>query len=127
MSLERGTHLGNNKIISSTPDENISSNNVMAESNVANSDTNDHSDISSQLTEMKENYEKEINDLHSEFSQLKDLMMAIISKSNEDSPSTSSRGLPKRPQSGFDMVTGVTEIHSPAVINNHIKCQTISR
>ena len=85
----------------------------MAESNVTDSDTNDNSDISSQLTEMKENYEKKINDLHSEFSQLKDLMMAIISKSNEDSPSTSSRDLSKRPQSGFDRVTGVTETHSP--------------
>ena len=82
MSLEQGHLLRNGKIISSTPEENIPLNNVMAESNVTDSDTNDNSDISSQLTEMKENYEKKINDLHSEFSQLKDLMLAIINKSN---------------------------------------------
>ena len=102
MSLEQGTQLQNGKIISSTPGENTCPSNVMAESNVTDSDTNDNSDIPSQLTEMKENYEKKINDLHSEFRQLKDLMMAIISKSNEDSPSSSSRGLSKRPQSGSD-------------------------
>ena len=57
MSLEQGTQLRNGKIISSTP-EDISPNNGKAESNVTDSDTNDNSDISSQLTEMKENYEK---------------------------------------------------------------------
>ena len=41
-------------------------------------------------------------ELQSEFSQLKDLMMAIINKSNSDSPSTSSQGLLKRPQEGLD-------------------------
>ena len=102
MSLQQGTQLRNGKIISSTKGENTCPSNVMAESNVTDSDTNDNSDISSQLTEMKESYEKKINDLHSEFRQLKDLMMAIISKSNEDSPSSSSRGLSKRPQSGPD-------------------------
>ena len=74
----------------------------MAVSNTVDSDTNDSSDISSQLFEMKENYERKISELQSEFSQLKDLMMAVISKSNNDSPSTSSQGLSKRPRVGSD-------------------------
>ena len=78
MSLEQGTKLRNGKIIDSLPEENTSSNLVLAASNNNDSDTNDISDISFQLTEMKENYEKKISELHSEFSQLKDLMMAVI-------------------------------------------------
>ena len=50
----------------------------MAQSNSNDSDTNDSSDISSQLSEKKENYERKINELHLEISQLKDLMMAVI-------------------------------------------------
>ena len=74
----------------------------MAELNTVDSDTNGRSDISSQLTEMKENYERKIRELQSEFSQLKDLMMAVIRKSNKESPSTSSQCLSKRPQVGSD-------------------------
>ena len=69
----------------------------MAESNTVDSDTNDISDISSQLTEKIENYERKITEMQSEFSQLQDLMMTVINKSNNDSPSTSSQGLSKRP------------------------------
>ena len=36
----------------------------MAQLNPNDSDTNDNSDISSQLSEMKENYERKINELH---------------------------------------------------------------
>ena len=90
MSLEQGTKLRNGKVIDSLPEENTSTNLVMAQSNSNDSDTNDISDISSQLTEMQENYEKKISELHSEFSQLEDLMMAVIRKSNEETPSTSS-------------------------------------
>ena len=75
----------------------------MAESNTNDSDTNYISDISSQLTEMKENYEKKISELQSEFSQRKDPMMAFVKKkTSKDSPSTSSRGLSKQSQRGFD-------------------------
>ena len=63
----------------------------MAESNTTDSDSNDNSDNSSPLTEMKENYERKINEVQSEFSQLKDLMMAVIKKLNEESPSSSSQ------------------------------------
>ena len=74
----------------------------MAESNTNDSDTNYISGISSQLTEMKENYEKKISELQSEFSQRKDLMMAFVKKTSKDSPSTSSQGLSKQSQRGFD-------------------------
>ena len=84
-------------------EENTSSSTVMAKSSITDSEVNDGSDISSQLSEMKENYERKFGELQSEFSQLKDLMMAIINKSNSDSPSTSSQGLSKRPQVGSDI------------------------
>ena len=79
-------------------EENTSSSNAMAESSITDSGVNDGSDISSQLSEMKENYERKIGELQSEFSKLKDLTMVIINKSNNDIPSTSSQGLSKRPQ-----------------------------
>ena len=62
----------------------------MAEPNPNDSDTNDSSDISSQLSEMKENYERKINELHSQFGQLKDLMMPVIKKTSNDSQPSSS-------------------------------------
>ena len=91
MSLEQGTKLRKGKIIDSLSEENTSINLVMAESNTSYSaDSNDISDNSSQLPEMKENYERKISELQSEFNQLKDLMVAVIKKSSKDSPSTSS-------------------------------------
>ena len=104
MSSEQGTLLRNVKIISLISERNTSSSNVMAEPSVTDSEVNDASDISTQLSDMKKNYERKIPELQSEFSQLKDLMMAIINKpkSDSDTPSTSTQGLSKRPQVGFD-------------------------
>ena len=102
MSSEQGTLLRNGEIISLMSEENNSSNNAMTESSITDSEVNDGFLISSHLSEMKENYERKIGELQSEFSQLKDLMMVIINKSNSDSPSTSSQGLSKRPQVGQD-------------------------
>ena len=51
---------------------------------------------------MKENYERKINELHLEFSQLKDLMMAVIDKTSNDSQPSSSQGPSKQPQVGLD-------------------------
>ena len=124
MSPEQRTLLRNGKIISLMSEENTSSSNVMAESSITDCEVNDGPDISSQLAEMKENYERKINELQSEFSQLKDLMMAIINKSKSDSPSTSSQGLSKRPQVGSDIVTGVTQTHStrlPQIFTSNIR------
>ena len=74
----------------------------MAESNTNDSDTNDMSEIFSQITELMGNYEKKIGELQSEFSQLKDLMTTVIRKSNEDSPSSSTQGLSKQSQMRSD-------------------------
>ena len=67
------------------------------------------------LSEIKESYERRINELHQEFSQLKDLMMAIVSKNNNESQPSSSKG-PSKPaqQHGFytreNITTNVDEV-----------------
>ena len=76
----------------------------MTDSNPADSDSNDSSYISSELTEIRGNCEKKINDLQAQFSQLKDLMMAILNKPNEDSPPGSSQGSSKQPCSRHDIL-----------------------
>ena len=77
MSQNQGRVLRSGRIIDSSLDTAPSEDLNMAQANSNDSDTNDSSDISSQLSEIKESYERRINELHQEFSQLKDLMMAI--------------------------------------------------
>ena len=113
MSQNQGTVLKNNKIIDpsseTTPPEDLNT----AQANSNDSDTNDNSDISSQLSEIKESCERRISELHQEFSQLKDLMMAIVNKNNSETQPSSSKGPSKPPQQqGFDIDTGVTETRS---------------
>ena len=98
MSQNQGTVLRNGKIIDSSSDTTPPEDLNMAQTNSNDSETNDRSDISSQLYEIKESYERRINELHQEFSQLKDLMMAIVNKNNGESKSSSSKGLSKPPQ-----------------------------
>ena len=64
----------------------------MAQSSANDSDSNETSDISSQLSEIKESYERKINELQNEFSQLKDLMMAVISKADTENRQSTSKG-----------------------------------
>ena len=113
MSQNQGTVLRSGRIIDSSLDTAPSEDLNMAQANSNDSDTNDGSDISSQLSEIKESYERRINELHQEFSQLKDLVMAIVNKNNGESQLSSSKG-PSKPaqQHGSDMVTGVTETRS---------------
>ena len=68
----------------------------MAQSSANDSDSNEVSDISSQLSEIKESYERKINELQNEFSQLKDLMMAVISKTDTENRQSTSKG-PSKP------------------------------
>ena len=108
MSQNQGTVLRNGKIIDSssetTPPEDLNK----AQANSNDSDTNDNFDISSQLSEIKESYERRISELHQEFSQLNDLMMAIVSKNSSETQPYGSQGPSKRSQhQGLDMVTGV--------------------
>ena len=113
MNQGQGTVLRSGRVIDSSSEIESPADPDMAQANSNDSDTNDNSDISSQLSEIKESYERRINELHQEFSQLKDLMMAIVSKNNNGSQPSSSKG-PSKPaqQHGFDMVTGVTETRS---------------
>ena len=93
MSQNQGTVLRNGKIFDpsseTTPPEDLN----MAQANSNDSDTNDNSDISSQLSEIKESYERRISELHQEFSQLKDLMMAIVNKNSSETQPSGSEGL----------------------------------
>ena len=90
MNPEQGTELRSGRVINSSSETSPLSDPDMAQSSANDSDTNENSDISSQLSEIRENYEKKINELQSEFSQLKNLLMAVINKTHENNrPSTS--------------------------------------
>ena len=113
MNQGQGTVLRSGRVIDSSSEIESPADPDMVQANSNDSDTNYNLDISSQLSEIKESYERRINELHQEFSQLKDLMMAIVSKNNNEPQPSSSKG-PSKPaqQHGFDMVTGVTETRS---------------
>ena len=119
MNPDQGTELRSGRVINSSSETSSPADPDMAQANSNDSDTNDNSDISSQLSEIKESYERRINELHQEFSQLKDLMMAIVSKNNNESQPSSSKG-PSKPtqQQGFDTKVSC---HNPlSVASNQI-------
>ena len=126
MSHSQGTVLRNGKIVDSPSKVVAVEDPNMAQSNSNDSDTNDSSDISSQLSEIKENYERRINELHQEFSQLKDLMMAIVSKNNGESQPSSSKG-PSKPaqQQGFDRRRFMHRISNEKQTNSDIHVTTV--
>ena len=120
MNPDQGTELRNGKIINSSSETPSPADPDMAQTSSNDSDTNENSDISSQLSEIRENYERKINELQSEFSQLKDLMMAVISKTDGENRPSSSKG-PSKPAhtNGYDMVTGATETRSTRPPSNN--------
>ena len=103
MNQDQGTVLRSGRIIDSSSEIESPADPSMAQASSNDSETIDSSDISSQLSEIKESYERRISELHQEFSQLKDLMMAIVSKNSSESQPSSSKG-PSKPaqQHGFD-------------------------
>ena len=113
MNSDQGTELRSGRIISSSLETPVPTDPDMAQSSANDSDNNETSDISSQLSEVRESYERKINELQNEFSQLKDLMMAVISKTDSENRPSTSKG-PSKPAHtvGLDMVTGVTETRS---------------
>ena len=96
MNPDLGTELRSGRIISSSLETPVPTNPDMAQSSANDSDSNETSDISSQLSEIKESYERKINELQNEFSQLKDLMMAVISKADTENRQSTSKG-PSKP------------------------------
>ena len=106
MNLDQGTELRNGKIINSSSETSPPADPGMAQTSSNDSDTNEASDISSQLSEIKENYERKINELQSEFSQLKNLLMAVISKNDENNlPSSSQSSSKPTHRVGLDKCT----------------------
>ena len=96
MNLDQGTELRNGKIINSSSETSSPADPGMAQTSSNDFDTNEASDISSQLSEIRESYERKINELQNEFSQLKDLMMAVISKTDSENRPSTSKG-PSKP------------------------------
>ena len=95
MNPDQGTELRSGRVINSSSETSSPIDPDMARSSANDSDNNEASDISSQLSEIRENYEKKINELQSEFSQLKNLLMAVISKSDENNLPSSSQSSSK--------------------------------
>ena len=96
MNPDLGTELRSGRIISSSLDTPVQTDPDMAQSSANDSDSNEISDISSQLSEIKESYERKISELQNEFSQLKDLMMAVISKTDTENRQSTLKG-PSKP------------------------------
>ena len=96
MNPDLGTELRNGRIISSSLETPVPTDPDMAQSSANDSDSNETSDISSQLSEIKESYERKISELQNEFSQLKDLMMAVMSKADTENRQSTSKG-PSKP------------------------------
>ena len=96
MNPDLGTELRSGRIISSSLETPVPTDPDMAQSSANDSDSNETSDISSQLSEIKESYERKINELQNEFSQLKDLMMAVISETDTENRQSTSKG-PSKP------------------------------
>ena len=103
MSVEQGTRLRNGKIIDSAAEISLTNPSVMAEANSVDTDSNKNNDVSCQLAEIKENFERKISDLRSEFSQLRDLMMTVLKKSDNDSQNANTQGPSKQPKVWLDM------------------------
>ena len=103
MNPDQGTELRSGRVINSSSETSSPTDPDMAQANSNDSDTNEASDISSQLSEIKENYERKINELQSEFSQLKNLLMAVIGKNDENNlPSSSQSSSKPTHRVGFD-------------------------
>ena len=105
MNPDLGTELRSGRIISSSLETPVQTDPDMAQSSANDSDSNETSDISSQLSEIKESYERKINELQNEFSQLKDLMMAVISKTDTENRQSGSKG-PSKPTHTVGLDTG---------------------
>ena len=124
MNQDQRTVLRSGRIIDSSSEIESPADPNMAQASSNDSDTNDSSDISSQLPEIKESYERRISELHQEFSQLKDLMMAIVSKNSSESQPSSSKGPSKSAQQhGFD--TGINLSLGPFSLSSDIACNSV--
>ena len=108
MSLKRGTRLRNGKVLTLHLKHLLPILSLWRKNSV-DIDTKENYDIPTQLAEIRENYERKISDLQSDFSQLKDLMMALLKKWDNEYHHASEKGPSKQPKLGFGLVTEVTD------------------
>ena len=114
MKPDLGTELRSGRIISSSLETPVPTDPDMAQSSANDSDSNETSDISSQLSEIKESYERKINELQNEFSQLKDLMMAVISKTDTENRQSTLKG-PSKPTHTVGLDSGFFAFFEKAI------------
>ena len=121
MNPDQGTEHRSGRVIHSSSGTSSPIDPDMAQSSANDSDNNEPSDISSQLSEIKENYEKKINELQSEFSQLKNLLMAVISKNDENNlPSTSQSSSKPTHRVGLDTDSFILSFDTNHQITNKL-------
>ena len=120
MNSDQGTELRSGRIISSSLETPVPTDPDMAQSSANDSDNNETSDISSQLSEIRESYERKINELQNEFSQLKDLMMAVISKTDSENRPSTSKG-PSKPAHTVGLDTETHSLKKLSQVTNCIK------
>ena len=101
MSVEQGILLRNVKIVDSAAEASLTNPFMMAEANSVDRHSSKNIDVSSYFVKFRENYERKITDLQSEFSQLRDLMMAVLKKSDNDSQNANTQGPSKQPKVGL--------------------------
>ena len=121
MNSDQGTELRSGRIISSSLETPVPTDPDMAQSSANDSDNNETSDISSQLSEIRESYERKINELQNEFSQLKDLMMAVISKTDSENRPSTSKG-PSKPAHTVGLDTYFRQILTIFIQISYKKC-----
>ena len=96
MSVERGIRLRNGEMIDPTSETPTTVSLMIDEANSVDTDPGENNDVSSQPAEIMGNYESKISGLQSEFSQLKDLMMATLKKSDDEGHNINVQGLSKQ-------------------------------
>ena len=106
MSLEQETRQGslrNGKILERATENPPMDSSTMTEINFADAESVGNSDVFSRLVEIRDNYEKKVNDLQSEFSKLMDLMMVVFRNLIPTAKTKTLRVLQSRPNRGSTM------------------------
>ena len=98
MSSEEGTRLRSCKIFDISVNPQSSNPQIMAEVNNAETESVGESNVTSQIAEIEDNYERKFN----EVVELKNLMMAMMEKSSNTRTTTSGKSSSKQPLQGSD-------------------------
>ena len=99
MNSDYSRVLRNGKIIESNSPE---SDNTLISAHAVNNETASESDVSPGISEINQNYERKFTALQNESGELKDLMIAMMQKSNISSPAISEQGPSKQPADRSD-------------------------